>query len=161
MVDKPAGIPDSWPAEVRELGESSTLPDASGEWQLMTEEEFNIYKGSVQAEYDAWHSACRSEEIAIQKTEALMKACMTFSQGVMIRFSAENVRLGITQDGKTGEVLTKLQPMINALSAGSLLEAITRLEAIPVEDYDSKFINAARITRVVNEIKDFLNISHS
>lgn len=53
--DKPAGIPDLWPAEVRELGESSVLPE--GAWALMTYEEYTDYVRYYKPSYDTWYNA--------------------------------------------------------------------------------------------------------
>jgi hypothetical protein len=158
VIEKPDGIPDSWPAEVRELDEYNSLPDDSGLWQVMTVEDFNTYKLSVKSEYDTWRIAKSTEKAIIKKTEDLMVSCISFGQGMMIRYSAENVRLGITADGQTGPVLTKLQPTLAALQSGSLLEAVCRIQAIPEEDYDSKYITAERVSRFVAEIHAFLGM---
>lgn len=53
-ADKPAGIPDSWPAEVKELGVSTTLPE--GQWTLYTNETLATYRASVLSEYQTWAS---------------------------------------------------------------------------------------------------------
>jgi hypothetical protein len=60
MADKPDGMPDAWPAEVKELGASRTLPD--GPWQLMTYADYLTYKGVRQATYAAWLASLPVEE---------------------------------------------------------------------------------------------------
>lgn len=57
VIQKPAGIPDMWPAETVNLGTGTTLPDNSGHWQLMTETEFNAYKDFFYPDYLAWKTA--------------------------------------------------------------------------------------------------------
>lgn len=58
-ADKKAwNIPEAWPAEVRELGESTELPGP--EWLLMTLEEYNAYRASEMAQYMAWEEANES-----------------------------------------------------------------------------------------------------
>lgn len=52
--NKPAGIPDVWPAEVRELGDSKTPPGP--DWIVMTPADLTAYKVSRQQLYDLWAS---------------------------------------------------------------------------------------------------------
>lgn len=52
VSEKPAGIPDVWPAETKFLGESTTLPGEN--WVLMTEEELSDYLESHQTTYSNW-----------------------------------------------------------------------------------------------------------
>lgn len=56
MPSNPESIPGEWPAEVKELGEGTTLP-TQGTWQLMNCEELAAYKGTHQSVYDAWKAA--------------------------------------------------------------------------------------------------------
>lgn len=51
-ADKPTGMPDAWPCETRELGDSRTLPDPS--WRLMMCVDLIAYKAARQASYNAW-----------------------------------------------------------------------------------------------------------
>lgn len=48
----PLGVPGVWPAQLEELGDSTTLPDAT--WVLMTLEEYNNYITINKPAYDAW-----------------------------------------------------------------------------------------------------------
>lgn len=57
VVEKPAGIPDAWPAEVIELGMSRTVPAAN--WLLMTCDDFIRYKAARQEVYAQWEKATR------------------------------------------------------------------------------------------------------
>lgn len=54
---KPANIPDAWPYQVRELGNSSAIPDDGHTWQLMNKSEYDSYVASNQAAYDTWSAA--------------------------------------------------------------------------------------------------------
>ena len=54
FVSNPKG-PDEWPAEVRELGDGTDLPDSN--WVLMTEVEYSNHKAAHQTEYDSWQTA--------------------------------------------------------------------------------------------------------
>lgn len=51
------GIPELWPCQVVELGNSTTLPDDGNSWSLMTKEEYIAYLATHQAAYDAWEDA--------------------------------------------------------------------------------------------------------
>lgn len=51
---KPKDAPDFWPRQVKELGNSQTLPGP--EWVLMTRDDFVRYKASRQDLYDAWRA---------------------------------------------------------------------------------------------------------
>ena len=46
-------VPSTWPSQVLELGESTSLPDDT--WVLMTIEEYTIYRSIHQPSYDAWY----------------------------------------------------------------------------------------------------------
>lgn len=52
--NKPTNMPDIWPYQVVELGESTELPQDGNTWNLMTTEEYADYIVEHQAEYDAW-----------------------------------------------------------------------------------------------------------
>jgi len=92
---------------------------------------------------------------------AKIKASITFGQKAMIDFATQNILLGITSDGKTGEIIDKLSGIVQALQTGSLYDAITRARQIPPEHYDSKYITEARLLNFVNKIEDFLQIPRS
>lgn len=157
VTSKPAGIPDEWPAEVRELGESTTLPDESGEWVLMTREEFNEYKDEHQSAYETWSASYAT----VESVERIIAAAKVFANSIIDRFAAENVLLGITQAGMTGAVLNKMSGVMSALLTGSLYEAIARTKAIPESDYDATFITEARLLSFVNKIESYLGITLS
>jgi hypothetical protein len=83
---------------------------------------------------------------------------MVFGQSLLLDFSTENVLMGITQEGKTGEVLSKLSTVLPAIQSGSLYEAISRIKSIPSSDYDSKYITEARLLIFINKIEVYLGI---
>lgn len=51
-TNKPVGMPDAWPCEVKELGESTTLPE--GNYSLMSLSEYVAYRAQHRAAYDIW-----------------------------------------------------------------------------------------------------------
>jgi hypothetical protein len=87
-----------------------------------------------------------------------IERAIAFGHEIVSEFAAENVLLGITVEGKTGEVLTKLASVQLAVQAGSLHEAISRIRAIPETDYDTKYITASRLLTFVNRIEAYLGL---
>lgn len=105
-----------------------------------------------------------SEDLALKAelvkadVKAVVIKARGFGSDLVDTFAAENVMLGITQAGKTGEVLDKMAPVISALTSGSLYEAITRAKAIPEQDKDLVFITDERLLAAVNKIEAYLGI---
>ncbi len=50
--DKPLGMPDAWPSEVKELGKLREVP--SPEWLLMTSEDYACYIKARKDIYTQW-----------------------------------------------------------------------------------------------------------
>ena len=90
--------------------------------------------------------------------EAIVAKSKAFADVLLIEFSAENMRLGAVSDGKTNDILEKLDKVIRALSAGALEVAIQELKAIPQESYDDRYITHARVLSLINKIEQYLNI---
>lgn len=76
-------------------------------------------------------------------------------------FSVDNIMMGITQDGMTGQVLDAMMPTILALRSGSLYEAMDRMRAIPESDKDPKYVNDARLLAALNRIERHLGLPES
>lgn len=89
---------------------------------------------------------------------AVVSGARVFGTNLLDQFAAENVMLGITQDGLTGQVLDIMQPVMTALLAGSLDEAMNRIRAIDVEDKDEKYITDARLLEYINKIETYLEL---
>lgn len=98
------------------------------------------------------------EQDAIRATEVAVANAIMFGQKLITEFAAENVRLGITQDGQTGVVLDKMAPTMTALQSGSLYEAMTRALAIDPQDYDAKYVTHARLMTFINKIEAYLGL---
>lgn len=86
---------------------------------------------------------------------------ITFGTRLVTKFAAENIAMGITQEGMTSTVRTRMSGVLNALQTGSLYDAIAEVKAIPVEHKDGKYINDARLLSFVNQIEDYLGINRS
>lgn len=101
------------------------------------------------------------DRIQLEQIKKNVSEAMSFGDLLIQEFAAENVLLGITQAGMTGTVLVKLSGVLEAVSAGSLYEAISRIKTVPQSDYDSTFITAARLLAFVNKIEDYLGVPRS
>ena len=108
-------------------------------------------------DYDAYLIAI-SPTLKIQE---VIENAITYGNRLLVEFAAENVLLGITQAGKTSEVMNKLTSVSDAVSTGSLYEAVSRIKAIPLSDYDSTFITMARLVLFANKIESYLGIPNS
>lgn len=104
---------------------------------------------------DQYEAYCRSL-VPVESVRKVIGDAMAFGAKLTQEFAAENVLLGITQLGMTGTVLAHLQGVMEAVAAGSLYEAITRIRDVPPENYDSTFITAPRLLSFVNRIEAYL-----
>jgi hypothetical protein len=113
-----------------------------------------------------WDSIQSNSPEAIAYTNAAQLAAVkaqvakinAFSADLLAQFNAENIMLGITQDGKTEQVLDAMAGVLVALQSGSPTVAISRAKAIPSSSYDSKYVTAARLLQYVNRIEAFLGL---
>lgn len=150
---KPRNIPLDCPWIMTYIEETESEEYSQNGWTIATEEQYEEYVNSLSVSIDQYNAYKLQYSV-----EAVVDAASKYGSGLMTKFAAENVLLGITQEGKTGEILDKLSHVMSALQAGSLYEAISRVKAIPVEDYDTKYITAARLLSFINEIEVYLGI---
>jgi hypothetical protein len=94
-------------------------------------------------------------------TEGLVKGAIDKGWQLLVQFAAENVRLGITQAGKTKHVREVLGPVIMCLLSGSLYDAIAEAKAVAEEDKDAVFLTDARLLAFINKIETHLGIPPS
>lgn len=108
-----------------------------------------------------------------------VKEALEFGELLMTDFAGENVGMGITQAGKTAEVLEVMEERVEfdsinkpgvmisvmgTINSGSLYEAINvidyHIDKCDNGDYDhlSPFITSARLTSIKQEIEDYLGI---
>lgn len=152
----PPGMPGGVPWRKRTCTETEAASLRNQGWQVLSDEDYDIYVDSLSGDLAAYEIA--KVQLGI---EGVVTAATQFGQGLMISFAAENVMLGITQDGKSGEILTKLQGILAAVQSGSLYEVITRVRSIPVEDYDIKYITHDRLLAFIHRIEDYLGLPRS
>jgi len=153
VTNKPAGIPDVWPAEVKE---TSDLP--SPDWVLMTPAEFEAYKSTHQAAYNTWYQSTLPTVDPNAVFIDIVNKAKVFAEGVIITAAAENIRLGITQAGKTKLIADTLKDLVYYLQSGSLYEAMTAIDAVVVTPEMAPFITAERLLIFKNKIRAYLGL---
>jgi len=154
-----AGIPLDWPMEIRDLGESTELPEGTG-WILMSEIELVDYKAIHRSAYDIWYAATYpiNPHIAVER---IIGNAQNFGLKLIKEVAAENILLGITQAGKTNFVRKATNEVMLALMSGSLYDAIYEIRQIPPEKKDEVFLTDARLLQYINKIEAYLGISLS
>ncbi len=96
-----------------------------------------------------------SQEEAIRN---IIRGARSFGNQIIEDFAVQNIMLGITQDGKTGQVRKACSEVIDCLVTGSLYDAINEIKAIPVESRDVKYLTPARLTTFCNRIETYLGL---
>lgn len=140
----PSGVSLSWPwvEEFTDSEERIHFLHSQG-FAVMTEEQYERYKKT--------HSP-------MLNVLGVIKSASDFGSELASEFAAENVLMGITQDGMTGLVMERLSSVTDALNTGSLYEAITRLKTLPPDSFDLKYITSARVLAFMNKIEGYLGL---
>lgn len=113
----------------------------------------NTYWGTISA---ASFVTSMSEVITGKINDA-----MVFGQQVMVQASVENVLLGITQAGKTRDVVDYCSGLQRYLQSGSLYAALGEIDRLIAEGLPtdlSPFITEARLLSYKTKIQTFLGI---
>jgi hypothetical protein len=141
---RPVNINLSWPWQEQYCSSSEeALQLQENGFTVVTEDQYSTYKKLI------------SPQVNI---EDIITKAIVFGDSLLKEFAAQNVLLGITQEGKTGEVLAKLSGVMTSMQAGSLYEAIVRIKAIPSTEYDTKYVTASRLVAFLNKIEGYLGI---
>lgn len=90
--------------------------------------------------------------------DTVIRPARAFGQNLIDEFVAENVLLGITQVGLTSHVRKTMREVQDAVSSGSLYDAIVEIKSIPTEAKDPVFLSDARILKFINKIEAYLRI---
>jgi len=157
VTDKPTGIPDGWPAEVIELGDSTEVPDET--WNLMTSEQLVAYKIANQAAYNAWLHPPTLPQIV---GGSIDKASV-FGANVIRGVAVTNVLTGITQAGKTRDFTLFCQKMVLFLETGSLYAALQELDILIADTSDLKaslspFLTNDSLNGIKSQIQVYLGL---
>lgn len=122
---KPAGMPDEWPCEVRELSDGTELPN-SGNWQLMSREEYDAYRAAHIDAYDAWETAKEDAENAAKAIRDNVKNKIKYGNKIIEDFRIHTYNLGNGAES----LLEAFSPVAQKLQLGFLSGAATTLDAI-------------------------------
>jgi hypothetical protein len=157
-TDKPAGIPDVWPSKTIEIADDAKVPDNT--YQIMTLEEYNVYKATNLAVYNTWSTAYLAPT-PIQIVSAKLKESITFGSNLIFQAVVENITLGITQAGKTQAVsdyCAKLQVYVTTGSLYAAMDEIDALIAAGIPANLSPFITIVRLNAYKSKILAFLTL---
>ena len=107
-----------------------------------------------------------AEAASLQAHESMffheeIKREIEFGRYIMLEFMNENIGLGITVQGKTKDVRKAMAEVINALSVGALVDAISEIRLIPNQKKDGLFISDARMLYYINKIEAFAGLDLS
>lgn len=119
----------------------------------------DLNEGPVKEAYidEAKAALKQAQEQADKQQEALksiVKKARQFGQDLMDEFATENILLGITQEGKTEEVLTKMSSIILSLQSGSLYVAIDQIKKF--QGKDEKYLTDPRLLAFLNKIENYV-----
>jgi hypothetical protein len=150
---------------VYDVNDIPTTADEEGNPQL---DPSYVYIAPVADESWTYHPAVEAGWEIVEDTEAIaaaeqqaalknvVQAAINFGQQLLVEFAAENIELGITQDGMTKAVRQKMSEITSALQTGSLYDAIDEIDAIAEEDKDDKYITDERLAEYKQKILDYL-----
>ena len=148
---KPDGIPDVWPAEVRELGSSTTLPGE--DWILMTTSDYAAYIAANKSTYDAWLTSIQAANAPQQTVEKRIQDAMKFGHQMILEFAAGNVLRGLTVD-QVKIVATQYAEIQQLLQSGSLYVALNEISALTPTDLVPQSI----LDYFRNKLQDYLGL---
>jgi hypothetical protein len=89
----------------------------------------------------------------------LVSSAADFGREITITFAAENVAMGITQQGKTKLIADVCKDAMYYLQTGSLYEAEAEMGRIEVTEDMSPFLTELRIKDFRNKIRSYLGIT--
>lgn len=143
----PNGIPGVWPYQVIELGQGTTPPDQSGNWMIMTTDQYNQYIAQNQATYDAWYAPVLAAQQAIAQAMQQQTAEVQYGMSVVAQMR------GYISQQTPAQILAIFQAIVanggavlQLLQLGLLLEANTALLAINTIPFLTQPYNAANPT---------------
>lgn len=125
--------------------------------------------GALKAEFDEETNEVSLVEDPTLKSQIQLAEAKSYVKSVVAdakafgaeleeEFITENVMMGITADGMTGQVLDSMERVMAASRSGSLKEAIARAKEITPVQKDPKYITDARIITFINKIETKLGL---
>ena len=157
--EKPSGMPNEWVWGTVIEQQDSTLPDQSGEWMVLTLDQFNAYKTLYRASYNAYIEQVRQQENLEKQVKSKIIDAKRFGDDLITLFVTENVLMGITQAGKTKPVADYLQNVMRYIQTGSLHEVVNEVNSlinagVPLDL--NPFVSAERLDMFKQKIINYL-----
>jgi hypothetical protein len=156
-------IAERWSDGITTVWSEQEVPQVDGEPDVdfvyfpATQDDSWTYVPAV--EY-SWEIVEDQEAIDAANAQTALKqavqGAINFGNQLLVDFAAENIKLGITQDGMTKTVRQNMAEVMSAISTGSLYDAIEEIDAIPAEAKDDKYITDERLAVYKQRILDYL-----
>jgi hypothetical protein len=129
-----------------------------GGWTVVTDEQFDALMAAYNDSITAWDEWRQQRAVMVSVRDGILTPAMAMGAQIIKEFAAENIALGITQAGMTTRVRLVTGDIVNALSTGSLYDAITAARSIPAESKDPTFVTDVRLLTCVNKIETYLGL---
>ena len=127
-------------------------------WTVVTEQQYDSYVASFQEAIQIWADWVESRKTMVYIRDGILTPALQFGDELLKEFASENIAMGITQDIMTGHVRLIATNIMDAVSTGSLYDAMSAIRSIPVEEYDAKYITAGRLLTYLNKIETYLGL---
>lgn len=148
---RPVGVLPQTPWALQHIEAIDADTYRANGWTVLTPEEYALFEASLIPE--------NAKAMALASIKAgILTPAMAEGDNIVKDFIAENVLLGITQDGMTALVLERMDAVLAAIKTGSLYDAIAKVRAIPIENYDAKYITPTRLLAFVNRVERYLGL---
>jgi hypothetical protein len=148
---RPLGVLPEMPSEMETISEELASEYESRGFTIATPEQYASIASALAV------PNAQSMLLASIKVGVLAPA-VAFGASLVNDFIAENVMMGITQDGMTATVLERMDAVLTALQTGSLYDSISKVRAIPQADYDTKYITSERLLIFINKVELYLGL---
>lgn len=152
-TNKPAGIPDQWPAETIEAEQSPGV-----DWIEMSPAELEAHKDTHQAAYDARYVSTLPAPDPDAVYVQMVKNAKIFTESLINSSAANNIRFGITQTGKTKLIGDAVKDTLYYLQSGSLYAAMDAMDEIVITQEMAPFITAEVLLMFKNKIRAYLGL---
>ncbi len=88
----------------------------------------------------------------------VVELALNYWQQMVVTFAAENIAMGITQQGKTQLIASALQEVLTYGSSGSLWQAYAALSNVQITPEMSPFLTTARIEWMRNSMIQIISL---
>lgn len=157
--NKPVNMPSEWVWGTIIEQQNNSLPDQSGEWIVLTVDQFNAYKTLYRASYNTYIEQVKQQENIEKQVKSIVIDAKRFGDDLIITFATENILMGITQAGKTKAVSDYLADVTRYAQTGSLYEVVNeidRLIALGIPSDLAPYVTTQRMTDFKQKVLGYL-----